>query len=90
METLKLDVSPSWKQEDLDKVWKSLKTNKTMDPHGVINEAFKEGCIGHDLNPKRADVLRGGPGGGWNPPPTCTFFPAPLKSNFFGNFFFDS
>ena len=35
--------------QDLDKVLKKLKTNKTRDPHGLINELFKPGVIGLDL-----------------------------------------
>ena len=31
------------------KVLKKLKTNKTRDPHGLINEIFKPGVIGLDL-----------------------------------------
>ena len=34
---------------NLDKVLKSLKNNKTQDPSGMINELFKQGCIGDDL-----------------------------------------
>ena len=49
LKLLKNTKTPSWKMEHLDTVLKSLKTNKTMDPHGIINEIFKEGCIGLDL-----------------------------------------
>ena len=35
--------------EDLDKVLKSLKPNKSRDPHGFVNEIFKPGIIGFDL-----------------------------------------
>ena len=41
--------SPAWDMEQLDVVLKSLKNNKTMDPNGMINEIFKDGCIGSDL-----------------------------------------
>ena len=34
---------------NLDEVLKSLKNNKSMDPLGMVNELFKEGCIGTDL-----------------------------------------
>ena len=33
----------------LDTVLSKLKNNKSMDPHGMINEIFKEGCIGLDM-----------------------------------------
>ena len=38
-----------WTIEDLDRVLKDLKTNKTRDPHGFINELFKPGVLGDDL-----------------------------------------
>ena len=38
-----------WNIEDLDKVLKSLKPNKSRDPHGFLNEIFKPGVIGFDL-----------------------------------------
>ena len=37
----------NWKQ--LNEALKSLKNNKISDPHSLINEVFKEGCIGSDL-----------------------------------------
>ena len=41
--------SKLWTIEDLDRVLKSLKTNKTRDPQGLINELFKPGTLGVDL-----------------------------------------
>ena len=41
--------SEPWTIDNLTKVLKSLKNNKTMDPHGMINEIFKPGIIGYDL-----------------------------------------
>ena len=38
-----------WTMEDLDKVLKSLKPNKSRYPHGFVNEIFKPGIIGFDL-----------------------------------------
>ena len=38
-----------WTIDDLNKVLKGLKSNKTRDPHGLINEIFKPGVIGEDL-----------------------------------------
>ena len=49
LKLLRNTKTPPWKMKHLDAVLKSLKTNKTMDPHGIINELFKEGCIGVDL-----------------------------------------
>ena len=46
-----LRASPSklWTIEDINKVLKKLKSNKTRDPHGLINEIFKPGVVGEDL-----------------------------------------
>ena len=41
--------SPLWSHGNLVKVLKSLKTNKSRDPHGFINGLFKPGVIGNDL-----------------------------------------
>ena len=49
MEELVCQKSKPWNLKDLIKVLKSLKNNKTMDPNGMINEIFKPGCIGTDL-----------------------------------------
>ena len=38
-----------WKLEDLRSVLKLLKKNKSMDPHGLINELFSPENIGSDL-----------------------------------------
>ena len=38
-----------WSIEELDRVLKSLKNNKTRDPQGLVNEIFKPGIIGEDL-----------------------------------------
>ena len=48
---MELRTSPSklWTIEELDRVLKNLKSNKTRDPHGLINEVFKPGVIGEDL-----------------------------------------
>ena len=49
LEIIKEVKTPPWKMADLEAVLKSLKNNKCMDPNGMINEVFKEGCIGSDL-----------------------------------------
>ena len=41
--------SKPWHMKHLDNVLSKLKNNKSMDPHGMINEIFKEGCIGLDM-----------------------------------------
>ena len=51
--------TPPWKMKHLDEVLKSLKTNKTMDPHGIINELFKEGCIGTDMKDALLSLFNG-------------------------------
>ena len=38
-----------WSIEELDRVLKSLKNNKTRDPQGLVNEIFKPGIIGEDV-----------------------------------------
>ena len=45
----KLRKSPAWGAKDLKKVLKNLKTNKARDPKGLINDLFKPGVIGDDL-----------------------------------------
>ena len=49
LEELRENQSTLWTVEDLDNVLKKLKSNKTRDPHGLINEIFKHGVIGEDL-----------------------------------------
>ena len=38
-----------WNLDNLRSVLRSLKKNKSMDPHGLINELFRPENIGHDL-----------------------------------------
>ena len=45
----KMRKSSKWEMKDLRKVLKSLKSNKSRDPTGLINEVFKPGVIGEDL-----------------------------------------
>ena len=51
--------TPQWNEEKLDAVLKSLKNNKSMDPHGMVNEVFKEGCIGPDLKKALIHLFNG-------------------------------
>ena len=49
---LKLAVknkSKAWTMADLDLALRDLKTNKSRDPEGLINEIFKTDVIGTDL-----------------------------------------
>ena len=45
----KANKSPAWTMEDLDKVLKNLKINKSRDPLGHANEIFKPRVAGTDL-----------------------------------------
>ena len=49
MELAKKTNSKSFSMEELEKVLKSLKKEKSKDPDGYICELFKEGLIGSDL-----------------------------------------
>ena len=49
LEELRKNQSKLWTVQDLEIVLKKLKSNKTRDPHGLINEVFKPGVIGEDL-----------------------------------------
>ena len=53
----KLRKSEPWAMPDLEKVLKNLKTNKTRDPVGLINELFKPGTIGGGLQQALLSLL---------------------------------
>ena len=55
LENLKECKSSDWTMKNLEEELYNLKNNKTMDPHGMINEVFKKDCIGIDL--KKALLL---------------------------------
>ena len=42
-------VTPEWDMKDLDMVLKNLKSNRSRDPFGFINELFKDKTAGSDL-----------------------------------------
>ena len=44
-----LNKSSLWTRAQLDKVLSSLKSNKSRDPHGIVNELFKPGIAGEKL-----------------------------------------
>ena len=48
-----------WNRIDLWRTLKSLKNNKTSDPNGVINEIFKQECMGKDLEDALLKLLNG-------------------------------
>ena len=58
-EYLKNNKTEPWNIDDLDKVLKRLKNNISMDPNGMVNELFKEGCIGRDLKEALTRLLNG-------------------------------
>ena len=49
--------TPPWTQAELQKVLKSLKSNKCRDPNGMINEIFMPGVIGVDLQIALLDLF---------------------------------
>ena len=49
LETVTNIKSDPWSLNNLERVLVDLKKNKAMDPNGMKNELFKEGCIGVDL-----------------------------------------
>ena len=59
LEELMQNKSEPWKLKELNKVLKSLKNNKTKDPHGMINEIFKPGVIGPDLKNALLQLFNG-------------------------------
>ena len=49
LDCLKANKSEDWQPDDLKKILKKLKNNKSRDPSGFINEIFKPGVIGNNL-----------------------------------------
>ena len=49
MEVAKANKTPNWTMQNLEKVLKQLKNNKSRDPNGLANEIFKENAAGTDL-----------------------------------------
>ena len=47
----------NWSKEDLSKVLSKLKNGKCRDPGGIINEIFKPGVIGSDLQEALLDLF---------------------------------
>ena len=49
MQLLKIQKFKHWKLRDLRFVLRSLKRNKSRDPHSLINELFRPEKIGSDI-----------------------------------------
>ena len=49
LDDMKQIKTKDWTESDLEKALKSMKKNKTRDPHDLINELFKEGIMGKDM-----------------------------------------
>jgi hypothetical protein len=49
LQLVKYKKTEPWAMEDLRAILKSLKNNKTRDPHDLINELFKPENIGSDM-----------------------------------------
>ena len=59
LEELRMESTKPWSQLQLRKAIKMLKNNKTMDPNGMINEIFKEGCGGKTLETCLIELFKG-------------------------------
>ena len=57
LDSCKSRKSEDWQMSDLEKVIKNLKTNKTRDPIGLINEIFKHGVIGEGMKEAVLNLL---------------------------------
>ena len=57
LESSRLNKSPDWEMENLDKVLKRLKKNKTIDPTNLVNELFRPEVIGDDLKESLLTLL---------------------------------
>ena len=58
-ERLKSTTSDDWSNKDLRTALKSLKSNKTRDPSGLINELFKPPTIGFDIENALQNLVNG-------------------------------
>jgi hypothetical protein len=54
---LKLKPAALWTLEDLEKVIKTLKSNQSRDPNGMIGELFKPNIAGKDLKKAVIDLM---------------------------------
>ena len=56
-ESLKLKPAALWTLADLEKVIKTLKSNQSRDPNGMISELFKSNIAGKDLKKAVIDLM---------------------------------
>ena len=56
---LKSQITDDWTTDELSKTLKTLKTNKSRDPSGLINEIFKPPVIGKDLEESLRQFING-------------------------------
>ena len=49
LENIEVKKTPDWNINQLNKILKGLKNNKSRDPNGMANELLKDGYIGADL-----------------------------------------
>ena len=54
---MKLKPAALWTLEDLEKVIKTLKSNQSRDPNGMIGELFKPNIAGKDLKKAVIDLM---------------------------------
>ena len=59
LKELRIKKTAPWNRTQLREALKSLKNNKSIDPNGMINEIFKEGCIGKDLEDALLKLVNG-------------------------------
>ena len=59
LELMKGKKSRDWQVDDIDKVLRNLKNNKSCDPEGYINEIFKPDVIGSNLRDGLLELING-------------------------------
>ena len=59
LKELRIKKTAPWNRTQLREALKSLKNNKSIDPNGMINELFKEGCIGEHLEDSLLKLFNG-------------------------------
>ena len=59
LKELRIKKTAPWNRTQLREALKSLKNNKSIDPNGMINELFKEGCIGKHLEDSLLKLFNG-------------------------------
>ena len=59
LNTIRNVRTKQWRIKELEAILKALKNNKCMDPIGLRNEIFKEGCVGKDLKEAMLKLFNG-------------------------------